>query len=131
MPVAVVNGATVTVVMGTANIKIASLSITTGQGAFDISSFGSGNYVDRIGGGLRDLAGSAAGFLQSGDPLASPFTLMDNASGTMLITFATGCTVSFTVIIGNVSVDISRAGIGVIRFEWSKGDTVDPVLAWI
>jgi hypothetical protein len=130
MAVAVVNGGTVTVSVGTAILKIASLSVTTGQGTFDVSAFGSGSYVDRIGGGLKDLAGSCAGFVQSGDALANPFALVDNAVGTMAITYASGCTVSFSVIVGNVSVDVSRAGIGVMRFDWSKADSTDPTIAW-
>jgi hypothetical protein len=130
MAVAVVNGATVTLSLGTANLKIASLSISTGQGTFDVSAFGSGSYVDRIGGGLLDMAGSAAGFLQSGDVLANPFNLVTN-TGTMLITFNTGCTVSMPVIIGSVSVDVSRAGIGIFRFDWSKADSTDPTIAWV
>lgn len=136
MALSVINGATVTVIFGTAVVKIASLSITTGQGTFDISSFGSGNYVDRIGGGLRDLAGSAAGFLQagSGDTFPSPFTLMDNAT-TMTLTFASGCILGpMPIIVGNVTVDVSRAGIGVVRFDWSKADSTDPTgstLTWI
>jgi hypothetical protein len=130
MPTSVVNGATVTFTIGSAILKVASLSISTGQGTFDVSAFGSGSYVDRIGGGLLDMAGSAAGFLQSGDVLANPFNLVTNGAATMTITFFTGCSVTMPVIIGSVSVDVSRAGIGIFRFDWSKGDSVDPTIVW-
>lgn len=130
MPTSVITGATVTFTFGTTTLKIASLSVTSGQGTFDVSAFGTLTYIHRIGGGLKDLAGSASGFLTTGATTNNPFAIVDN-QGTMLITYLTGCTVSFPAIVGAVSVDISRSGVGVLRFDWSIADGADPTIAWL
>lgn len=129
----VIKGATAAVALASGvTQKIAAISVTTGQGLFDVSSFGSGDYVDRIGGGLKDLAGSASGFVTEGVSGTNPFAIVDTMDGTttMTITYDVGCTVSFKAVCGNVTVDINRAGIAVFRMDWSKADDADPTIAW-
>lgn len=108
--------------------RLASIDITTGQALFDVSAYGTGNYVERVS-GIKDLAGEAVGFLVAGESGNNPFSLVDNVDN-MEILFKTGCSISFPAVIGNVRIVGAFAGLNVVTFSWAKAPGADPTVAW-
>ena len=108
---------------------IASIDINTGAELLDVSHYGGPLYRQRVT-GLKDLAGSATGFLTKGNTNSNPF-IIPGTSGTMTITFDSGCTISFQAVIGNVRVVGQFAGLNIVTFSWAYDDSENPTTAWV
>jgi len=109
--------------------RLASISISTGQALFDVSAYGEEGWVERVN-GIKDLAGSAAGFLVMGAAGNNPFDFVTDVD-TLAITFATGCTVTFPCVIGNVRIEGAYSGLNVVTFDWAKAQGAAPTIAWV
>jgi hypothetical protein len=107
---------------------LASVSLSIGKDLADVSHFGGNGWRERIA-LLKDLAGTAAGFLTYNAAGTNPYDLIDGAEASMVITFATGCSITFVAVIGNFSIQNSYDGVAIISFSFSKGSGV-PVVAW-
>lgn len=133
MPNKVITGLTGSILLPTeANVqRLNSVSINGGQALADISAYGGNGWVERVG-LIKDLNGSAAGFLTDGNGATGgkpPLDTVTPEGGAMTITFNTLYTIAFTAIIGNIRIVGSYEGLNLITFDWSKGIGV-PVVTW-
>lgn len=103
-----------------------SVSINTGADLLDVSAYGSGGWRRRAK-GIKDLAGTCAAFVSKDVANSNPF---DDADGTMTILFDTGCSISFTALVGNRTIVGEYQGLNIVTFSWAKDDTGDPTIAW-
>lgn len=130
----VIVGLTGTVVLkdsvgATVTQRLGSIQVNTGKALFDVSAYGEEGWVERVH-GIKDLAGSAAGFLTKGTTGADPFSLVDDVA-TMVITYDTNCYISFPAVIGNVQVSSSYSGLNIVTFDWAKATGAAPAVNWI
>ena len=114
---------------GLANQLISQVSILTGAELLDVSSYGGPGWRQRVC-GIKDLSGSAVGFLSEGASGTNPFTA-PTTSGTMTIVFQSGCQISFNAVIGNIQIVGQYQGLNITTFNWSYDDTVAPTVSWI
>lgn len=107
---------------------ISSVSLNVGSELLDVSRYGGNGWRTRVA-GLRDLAGSCVAFMSKGSTGTSPVDL-DGDTGTMTITFDTGCYISFAAIISGVSIVGEYQGLNIVSFSFAKNDDNAPNTAW-
>lgn len=113
---------------------VSSISLNTGAELLDVSSYGGAGYRKRVA-GLKDLSGSAVCFMSKGATGTNPFNLDANAATgtetpTMTILFDTGCSISFTAIIGSVSIVGEYQGLNIVTFNFSNAADAAPTVVW-
>ena len=108
---------------------ISSISLNVGSELLDVSHYGGAGWRTRVA-GLRDLAGSCVAFMTKGASGTNPIDL-DGSTGTMTITFDTGCYISFDAIISGVSIVGEYAGLNIVSFSFAKNDDVAPTSEWV
>jgi hypothetical protein len=131
----VVKGATGNVELTTSadvaiNAKLTTIGVDMGQQIFDVTSFGDvQEYADYETGGMKALAGSAAGFIVYDDTNTNPFDMIDEVAN-IEITWGPGNTTTFGIIISDLQLGMARQGVGALSFNWVKADGDDPVVVW-
>lgn len=113
---------------GLPNQLISQVSILTGGELLDTSSYSGSGWRTRVV-GIRDLSGSAVGYLSEGASGTNPFTA-PTTTGTMTIVFQSGCQISFQAVIGNIQLVGNYTGLNIVTFNWAYNDTVAPVTSW-
>ncbi len=106
--------------------KLNAIDISGGQELADISSFGGTGWRERTG-LLKDLAGSASGFLAQ--ELSPGFDTISDTAGTMTVVFKTGYQAVFPAIIGQIQSQMRYDGVSTVNFQWVQSGA--PTITWV
>jgi hypothetical protein len=130
MSATVINGKTgvLTLPSGVAQ-RVYAITINTGSELLDDSAYGGAGYRTRTV-GLQDLSGSFVAFMTNGVSGSNPFALSGGTTGTLEMLYTTGCSISFTVVIGSVQVTGSYAGQNIVTVTFANAADTAPTVAW-
>lgn len=79
--------------------------------------------------GLIDITGSASGSLQKDVASSQPDIIPTATTGpfrvesTLVLTVATGCTLTFLAIMSSIAFDVNKVGDALVTFDFMSGDT--------
>ena len=128
MALQVIPGAFATVVVGSDGIKFSGVSIDHGDAILPVIYFGQ-TYVEGVT-GLKALSGELSGPMVYNGTGTSPFAL-SGTTATLVITFATGCSVSVSAVFGSTRTGVSPDGLGTFSIGFTKAfGSSDPTIAW-
>jgi hypothetical protein len=101
----------------------------TGQVLLDVSAFGGTGWRSRIT-GLKDMSGTATGYLSGGTDSNPGFSGAFTA-GSMTVTFDVGCSVTFNAYIGSQTISQNYDGKDEISVEFAYADNgTPPTFTW-
>lgn len=121
-------GATATVVVGTKTQTFSSLALNKGEELLPVLVFGQG-YREGIA-GIKDFSGEIGGPIASNDTNNTPLSL-PGTTATLTITFATGCSVSCSVVFGTARIGVTPEGLPGVSYPFVKSaGSSDPTINW-
>jgi hypothetical protein len=104
--------------------KLDRWSGSFGMALIDITGFDSSGFREALG-GLRSGAGSATGHAKFDAASTTPGTIAASRSGgAATLTAATGCTITGTMLVSNVSHDVDVNGESRVTFDWAFTSTI-------
>ncbi len=114
------------------NVRVRAWSAEQSQSINDVTGFTQSPWCAHLG-GLKRLTGSASGFLEYDNTATAPglggtTPTMSIAGGAMTLQAFTGCTLTFTGIIGSIQVGQSVDGVGTAKVDFVADGA--PIQAW-
>jgi hypothetical protein len=107
---------------------VASITLSTGHELLDVTHYGGNGWRRRVA-GIKDLSGTGVAFLAKDATGTNPFNLSTTGSN-MTITYASGCYVTFSAIIGNITIAGEYAGLNILTFSFAKADDAAVTPTW-